>query len=115
MGVGQELLNKYKNSIANENIEITIHKREEKIMTKSEQIAAIAAELTEEESRQLGSMLLKRADNMRAEAAEKAREEFIKAYQKYRGLAPTATHFVTVETDDYDVDIDLYEYMDDYL
>jgi hypothetical protein len=91
MGVGQELLNKYKNGIANENIEITIHKREEKIMTKSEQIAAIVAELTEEESRQLGSMLLKRADNMRAEAAEKAREEFIKAYQKYRGLAPTAT------------------------
>jgi tellurite resistance-related uncharacterized protein len=84
-------------------------------MTKSEQIATIVAELTEEESRQLGNMLLKRAENMQAEEAEKARMEFIKAYQKYRGLAPTATHLITVETDDYDIDIDLYEYMDDYL
>lgn len=84
-------------------------------MTKSEQIAAIVAELTEEESRQLGTMLLKRADNMRADEVAKARIEFIKAYQKFRELAPNATHFVTIETDDYDADFDLYEYMDDYL
>jgi len=81
-------------------------------MTKSEQIAAIVAELTEEESRQLGNMLLKRAANMRAEEEEKAEEEFIKAYRKFRELAPDAVSLITIETDDYGVDIDLYEYMD---
>lgn len=117
MGVGQELLSKYKNGMANENIEITIHKREEKIMTKSEQIAAIVAELTEEESRQLGTMLLKRADNMRADEVAKAKAEFIKAYQKFRKLAPNQNLWANIEDEDGDflTQIDLYEYIDDYL
>lgn len=86
-------------------------------MTKSEQIAAIVAELTEEESRQLGNMLLKRAENMRAEEVEKAREEFVKAYRKYRRLAPDENLWEHIEDEnkEYLITIDLYEYMDDIL
>ena len=82
-------LNKYKNDVANADIGVTLFKREEKVMTKSEQMAAIVAKLTEEESRQLGNMLLKRAENMRLEEIEKARLKFIKAYSEFRQLAPT--------------------------
>ena len=84
-------------------------------MTKSEQIAAIVAELTEEESRQLGTMLLKRAENMREDAIAKAKAEFVKAYDKYRKIAPNAVCIATVEIDDCETNIDLYAYMDDYL
>jgi len=117
MGMGQAILNGYKNDVANADIGITILKKEEKVMTKSEQLAAIVAELTEEESRQLGTMLLKRAENMRAEEEEKAKEEFIKAYRKFRELAPYHSLWVDIkdENGDFWEEIDLYEYMDEYL
>ena len=117
MGMGQAFLNGYKNDVANADIGITVLKREEKVMTKSEQIAAMVAELTEEESRQLGAMLLKRAENMHADEVEKARLKFVKAYSEFRQLAPTESLYVEINDEDgeYCSDIDLYEYLDSHL
>lgn len=110
-------LDEYKNDVANADIGITVFKREEKVMTKSEQIAAMVAELTEEESRQLGAMLLKRAENMHADEVEKARLKFVKAYSEFRQLAPTESLYVEVNDDDGEFwsNIDLYEYLDSHL
>ena len=117
MGMGQAFLNGYKNDVANADIGITVLKREEKVMTKSEQLTALVADMTEEECRELGRMLTERADRMRADEIEKARLKFIKAYSEFRQLAPTESLYVEVNDDDGEFwsNIDLYEYLDSHL
>ena len=117
MGVGQELLNKYKNDVANADIGVTLFKREEKVMTKSEQFTALLADMTEEECRELSRLLTERADNMRDEEIEKAKKKFIEAYKEFRQLAPIEHLYVDIDDDDGEFwsEIDLYEHLDNYL
>ena len=110
-------LNKYKNDVANADIGITLFKREEKVMTKSEQLAALVADMTEEECRELGRLLTERADNMRDEEIEKAKKKFIEAYKEFRQLAPIEHLYVDIEDNEGEFwnEIDLYEYLDSNL
>ena len=110
-------LNKYKNDVANADIGITLFKREEKVMTKSEQLAALVADMTEEECRELGRLLTERADNMRDEEIEKAKKKFIEAYKEFRQLAPADCLYVDIKDDEGEFwnEIDLYEYLDSNL
>ena len=108
-------LDEYKNDVANADIGITILKREERIMTKSEQLAVLVADMTEKELRELAQLLGTRADALTAEKAKKARQKMIEAWKEYRALCPNDYKYVTIEDTDYDLEIDLYEYMDNYL
>lgn len=54
-------------------------------------------------------------ETRKCELYDKARMDFINAYNKFRTICPRDTAYVTVETDDADIDIDLYEYLDFYL
>ena len=110
-------LDEYKNDVANADIGITVFKREEKVMTKSEQLTALVADMTEEECRELSKLLTERADRMRTDEIEKARLKFIKAYSEFRQLAPTENLYVEIEDGDGEFwnEIDLYEYLDSHL
>jgi hypothetical protein len=116
MGVGQAILNVYKNDMANENIELTIYKREEKVMmTKSEEILALCMDMTEEDLKGLSELLEKRATALRREKAEQAKTRFIEAYKEFRKLAPGDTLWVDVLCEGCDcyIDAELYTLMDE--
>ena len=108
-------LDEYKNDVANADIGITILKREERIMTKSEQLAVLVADMTEKELHELAQLLETRANALMAEKAKKAWQKMIEAWNVYRVIYPNDFKYVTIEDTDYDLEIDLYEYMDHYL
>lgn len=108
-------LNKYKHDVANADIGITIYKREEKVMTKSEQLMALAADLTEEECQEVAQFLVKKANALIEEKAKKAWQKMIEGWKEYRAIYPDTAEFITIDDSDYDLEINLYKYMDHYL
>lgn len=64
---------------------------------------------------ELQQKLEKRIEVKKNEAKTKAYDDFVNAYHKFRTICPRDTAYVTVETDEADTDIDLYEYLDFYL
>lgn len=55
------------------------------------------------------------AEVKRNEAMKKAYDNFVNAYRNFRTICPYNTADITVETEDADIDIDLYEYLDIYF
>ena len=108
-------LNKYKNDVANADVGIAVFKREEKVMTKSEQFTALIADMTEKELREVIEFLGTRAKALEEEKAKKAWQKMIEGWKEYRDIYPNDFKYVTLEDTDYDLEIDLYEYMDQYL
>jgi hypothetical protein len=72
-------------------------------------------DMTEEELRNLSELLTEKANCIRDDRIKKAKAKFIEAWREYRKVAPNDFKYVTIEDSDYDLDIDLYEYMDNYL
>jgi hypothetical protein len=72
-------------------------------------------DMTEEELRNLSQLLEKKADCIRDDKIKKAKAKFTEAWKEYRKIAPNDFKYVTIEDSDYDLEIDLYEYMDNYL
>lgn len=64
---------------------------------------------------ELQKTLEERVEAKKNEAKAKAYDDFVNAYHKFRTICPRDTAYITVETDDADIDIDLYEYLDFYL
>ena len=86
-----------------------------KSITLTDTILDECKDMTEEELRNLSQLLAKKADCIKDDKIKKAKAEFIKAWREYRKVAPYDFKNVMIEDSDYDLEIDLYEYMDNYL
>jgi hypothetical protein len=85
------------------------------MMTKSEEIVALCMNMTEEQLRGLSKLLEQRAEALRKEKAEEARQKFIEAYKEFRKLAPEDALWVDVFCEECDcyIEAELYQFMDD--
>ena len=85
------------------------------MMTKSEEIVALCMNMTEEQLRGLSKLLEQRAEALRKEKAEEARQKFIEAYKEFRKLAPEDALWVDVLCEGCDcyIDAELYALIDD--
>lgn len=110
MGMAQQILNGYKNEMASELG--VIQKRE---ISLTDKILDECKDMTEEELRNLSQLLEKKADCIRDDRIKKAKNKFIEAWREYRKVAPNDSKYVPIEDHDYDLEIDLYEYMDNHL
>lgn len=87
------------------------------MMTKSEEIVALCMNMTEEQLRGLSKLLEQRAEVLRKEKAEEARQKFIEAYKEFRKLAPNDYLWTDVFCEGCDcyIDANLYELIDNNI
>lgn len=87
------------------------------MMTKSEEIVALCMNMTEEQLRGLSKLLEQRAEALRKEKAEEARQKFIEAYKEFRKLAPNDHLWTDVFCEGCDcyIDVNLYELIDNNI
>lgn len=83
--------------------------------TKSKKLLALFEDMTESELRNLSELLTKKADHIRDDEIRKAKAKFLEAWREYRKVYPNDFKYVAIEDSDYDLEIDLYKYMDNYL
>ena len=87
------------------------------MMTKSEEIVALCMNMTEEQLRGLSKLLEQRAEALRKEKAEEARQKIIEAYKEFRKLAPNDCLWADVFCEECDcyIDANLYELIDNNI
>lgn len=110
MGMAQQILNGYKNEMASELG--VIQKRETSL---TDTILDECKDMTEEELRNLSELLTKKANCIRDDKANKALQKVKEGWREYRAIYPNDFKYVTIEDSDYNLETDLYEYMDNYL
>lgn len=110
MGMAQQVLNNYKEEMASELG--VVQKRK---INLTDTILDECRDMTEEELRNLSELLAKKANCIRDDKIKKAKAKVIEAWREYRKIYPNDFKYITIEDTDYDLDIDLYEYMDKYL
>lgn len=86
-----------------------------KSITLTDRILDECKDMTEEELRNLSQLLTKKANCIRDDKAKKGWQKMIEGWKEYRAIYPNDFKYVTIEDNDYDLEIDLYEYMDNYL
>ena len=86
-----------------------------KSITLTDKILDECKDMTEEELRNLSELLAKKANCIKDDKAKRAMQKMKEGWKEYRDIYPNDFKYVTIEDGDYYLEIDLYEYMDNYL